>query len=51
MTLLSTSDDPLRGAWRVPLAPGQRWAHDAVAADLLPVSHTTTRTELKGRAA
>jgi hypothetical protein len=51
MTLLSTLDDPLRGAWRVPLAPGRRLAHDAVAADLLPVSHTTTRTELKGRAA
>lgn len=51
MTLLSTLDDPLRGSWRVPLALGQRLAHDAVAADLLPVSHTTTRTGPEGRAA
>ena len=51
MTLLSTSNDSLPDAWRVPLTPGQRLAHDAVAADLLPASHATTRTELKGRAA
>jgi len=51
MTLLSPLGDPLRDAWRVPLAPGQRLAHDAVAADLLSVSHTTTRTGPEGRAA
>ena len=40
MTLLSTLDDPLWDAWRVPLTQAQR---------LTP--HTTIRTELKGRAA
>jgi hypothetical protein len=51
MTLLTTTADPSRDAWRVPLAPGQRLAHDTVAADLLAVSRTTTQTELQGRAA
>lgn len=51
MTLLTTTDGPSRDAWRVPLAPGQRLAHDAVAADLLAVSRTTTRTEPEGRTA
>jgi hypothetical protein len=47
MTLLSTSDDPSRDAWRMSLAPGQRWAQDA---DLLPVHHRTTiRTDSEGR--
>ena len=48
MTLPTTTDDPPRDAWRGPLTPGQRLAHDAVAADLLAVSRTTTRTELRG---
>lgn len=49
MILLSTSDDPSRDAWRVPLTPGQRLARDA---DLLPAHHRTTiRTESEGRAA
>jgi DNA-binding FadR family transcriptional regulator len=51
MTLPPITDDPPRDAWRGLLAPGQRLAHDAVAADLLVVSRTTTRTELRGRAA
>jgi hypothetical protein len=49
MTLLSTLDGSLRGAWRVPLTPGQRWAQDT---DLLSVHRrTTTRTGPEGRAA
>jgi hypothetical protein len=51
MMLLTPMADPWREAWRVARAPGQRLAHDAVAADLLAVSCTTTRTELQGRAA
>ena len=49
MTLLSTSNDPSRDAWRVPLIPGHRWARDA---DLPSVHHrTTTRNGPEGRAA
>jgi hypothetical protein len=48
--LLTPTADPPREAWHLPLAPGQRLAHDAVATDLLAVSRTTTRTELQERA-
>jgi hypothetical protein len=51
MTLLTPTADPSREAWRVPLAPEQRLAHDAVAAERLAISRTTTRTEPQGRAA
>jgi hypothetical protein len=51
MNLLTPTDDPSRDAWRVPLAPEQHLAHDAVAAEWLAVSRTTARTELQERAA
>jgi hypothetical protein len=51
MTLPTTTDHPLRDAWRGRLAPGQRLVRDAVAAALLVVFGTTTRTELQERAA
>jgi hypothetical protein len=49
MTTPTTVCGQPRGAWRVPVAPGQRSAQPA---DPPPAHrHTTIRTELQGRAA